>query len=113
MEAFGADIAEMRTELRSHDSRISSIHGRLGEVQVEQATQKTEIKVLSKEVDEAREDIRDANKKLDDLDTKFDKKMGEMQDGFDKKFESLTNAVKWGTMAMIGLIGVLLPLLLK
>jgi septal ring factor EnvC (AmiA/AmiB activator) len=50
--------------LQSHDDRIGSLHKRIGEIQVTQGDQKTEIKVLSNEVKEARTDIHDAKDEL-------------------------------------------------
>lgn len=99
-------MATVRTELKGHDARISSLHGRVGEIQVNQGNQQIEIRVMAKEVEEARKDIDEAKKGLE-------KRINELQTNFDKKFETLTAAVKWGTMAMIALIGILIPLVLN
>lgn len=99
-------LGVIENELKNHDARISSLHGRLGEVQVQQANQQTEIKVVAKEVEEARADIDESKKELR-------KAISDVQVSFDKKFESLTNAVRWGTGSMIALIGVLLTILLQ
>jgi peptidoglycan hydrolase CwlO-like protein len=113
LEAFGAEMATVKTKLESQDSRITSLHGRVGEVQIQQSDQQAAIKVLGHEIGEAREDIGEVRRQIHELSDNFDNRMEKAQESFDRKFESLTNAVKWGTMAMIALIGILMPILLK
>jgi len=119
-------IAKIEQVLESHNERLKSIHGRLGEVQVYQGSQQVEIKVISKEVEEARSDIADSKRELgkairdmqanfdgqvDKMQKSFDERTEKIQENFDHKFETLTGAVRWGTGAIVGAIGILLTLL--
>lgn len=65
---------------------------------------KSDLAVAQNEINEARRDISELKEHVDES-------FKGMQEKFDKKFETLTNAVRWGTGAMIALIGVLLTIL--
>jgi predicted nucleic acid-binding Zn-ribbon protein len=121
-------IAKLEQEMINHDQRISGIHRRLGEVQINQGDAERKVAVMAKEVEEARCDIADSKKDLtksiedlqrsstkaiEDQQKVANERMLAMQISFDKKFETLTGAVRWGTGAVIAAIGVMVPLLLQ
>lgn len=99
-------IARLEQEMRSHDDRIRSLHGRVGEVQVKQGNQETDLKVIKREVEETKEDLKEFK---DD----FRETTDAIRHEFNAKFATLTGAVRWGTGTMIALIGVLLTILLQ
>lgn len=105
MEAHGG-LAVVKNEIKHHDERLKSLHKRVGEVQVENGGIKTDLAVLEDQVKEARGDISNLSKHVD---RSFEK----MQQQFDRKFENLIAAVRWGTGTMVALIGVLITILVK
>lgn len=99
-------IEVLENEIKNHDARLTSLHKRVGEVQIENGDVKTKQAVLQGEIGEARDDIAE-------LKTHVDVSFKEQQSRFDKKFETLTTAVRWGTGTMVALIGILLTILAK
>lgn len=121
-------IGRIESTLDSHNSRISGLHKRLGEVQVQQGDQHTEIKVIGKEMEEARKDIEESKRELTNtigaVRTELNSTINttaqgqsdatkQLSDRFEKKFETLTTAVRWGTGTLITLIGILLAILFQ
>jgi chromosome segregation ATPase len=110
-------IARIERDLESHDQRIASIHSRLGEMQVHQSDQQTEVKVMANELQEARSDIEDSKRELSAAIAASRKEQSEavkgVGDKFDKKFDTLITGVRWGTGTLIALIGVLVTILLQ
>lgn len=121
-------IARLEQQLDSHNSRISSLHKRLGEVQVTMTDEHAKVSVLANEVEEARTDIaemrketreslsslkKDTNESLGSIKRENSEASKALQTSFDKKFETLTGAVRWGTGALLAAIGVMIPLLLN
>lgn len=105
-EAAEVAIARMEQEISSHNDRIKSLHGRVGEVQVKQGNQEADLKVIKREVEETKEDFKEFR-------TTFKETTDEIRTEFNNKFATLTGAVRWGTGTMIALIGVLLTILLQ
>jgi hypothetical protein len=95
-------VGGVNEKMRGFDSRISSLHGRVGEVQVQMA----DVKVIKREVEETKEDLQDFKEE-------FGRVTKEMRDNFDKKFETLTSAARWGTGTMIAALGVLVTILVR
>lgn len=110
-------IGKIESTLDSHNSRISGLHKRLGEVQIQQGDQHTEIKVIGKEMEEARKDIEESKQELTSTisttATAQSEATKQLADRFEKKFETLTTAVRWGTGTLITLIGILLAILFQ
>lgn len=99
-------VAVIENTIGSHNDRITSLHGRVGEAQVQISGQTADIKLIKKEVEDSKEDFKEFKEK-------FDKTITEMRRDFDKKFETLTTAARWGTGTMITALGVLVALLVK
>lgn len=110
-------IARMEQTLESHNDRITSLHKRLGETQMAQGDQHTELKVIATELEEARSDIEESKKELTSaIKSARDEQhaaVEKMQENFDHKFETLTTAVRWGTGSLITLIGILSAILFQ
>lgn len=102
MEAMGA----VNERIRQAELRLTANHDSIATLRNGFASQDTKIEVIAKEVEEARTDIEEVK-------TSLNKSLEEVKEGFDKKFENLITSVRWGTTALIGLIGVLSAFLIK
>ena len=117
MTEVETQIAVIRRDIEGHDKRISSLHSRVGEAQIAIADQSADIKVIKREVEETKEDVKEFKDEFGRVTREMresnDRALKAIRDDFNKKFETLTSAARWGTGTMIAALGILITLLAK